>query len=75
MFKLLFLPVKLLIGFVKLSGLRGVLLLGIGVAIGLLVAPTSGDRLRAKLSARIQAIQDGRAAAPVGTVGAGTGSV
>ena len=53
MFKLLFLPFKLLIGFLKLSGVKGALLLAIGVGIGLLVAPQRGEVLRARLRARI----------------------
>lgn len=55
MFKLLFLPFRLAIGFLKLSGVKGVLLLGIGVAIGLLVAPQRGAQLRAQVQARVAA--------------------
>lgn len=53
MFKLLFLPFKLLIGFLKLSGVKGALLLAIGVGIGLLVAPQRGEVLRARLKAKL----------------------
>lgn len=54
MFPLIFLPVRLMRTFVRLSGVRGVLLLAIGVGIGLLIAPTSGARLRAKLMAKLE---------------------
>lgn len=53
MIKLIFLPIKVTRTFVRLAGVRGALLLAIGVGIGLLVAPTSGARLRAKLQARL----------------------
>ncbi len=53
MFKLLFLPIRLAFGFLKMSGLKGLLLLGLGVVIGLLVAPKRGAQLRADLQARL----------------------
>jgi hypothetical protein len=53
--KILLFPFKATRTFVKLAGVRGALLLAVGVAIGLLIAPTSGARLRAKLKARLQA--------------------
>lgn len=53
MIKLIFLPIKVTRTFVRLAGIRGALLLAIGVGIGLLIAPTSGARLRAKLQARL----------------------
>ncbi len=55
MLKILLFPLKATRTFVKLAGVRGALLLAVGVAIGLLIAPTSGARLRAKLKARLQA--------------------
>lgn len=55
MTKMLLFPVKATRTFLKLAGVRGALLLAVGVAIGLLIAPTSGARLRAKLKARLQA--------------------
>ena len=60
MFKLITFPVRAVRTFVRLSGVRGAILLAIGVGIGLLIAPTSGARLRAKLVARL----DERTAAP-----------
>jgi hypothetical protein len=52
-FTLLFLPFKLLKWFHKLSGVRGGLLLAIGIGVGMLVAPERGAVLRARLRARI----------------------
>lgn len=54
MFTLLFLPFKLLKWFLKLSGVRGGLLLAIGIGIGMLIAPERGAVLRARLRARIE---------------------
>ena len=54
MFKLLLLPFKLVIGFLKLSGVKGALLLAIGVGIGLLVAPQRGAVLRARLAQKLR---------------------
>lgn len=59
MFTLLFLPFKLLKGFLKLSGVRGGLLLAVGIAIGLLIAPQRGAVLRARLKARIDEARGG----------------
>ena len=53
MFKLLFLPVKLAFGFLKLSGVKGSLLLLLGIGIGLLIAPQRGAQLRARLRAKL----------------------
>ena len=53
--KLVVLPVKATRTFVRLAGVRGALLLAVGVGIGLLVAPTSGARLRARLRNRLEA--------------------
>jgi hypothetical protein len=54
MFTLLFLPFKLAIAFLKLSGFKGLLLLLLGVGIGLLIAPQRGAQLRAQLQARLE---------------------
>lgn len=53
MFKLILFPFRLVIGFVKFAGVRGVLFMAIGVGIGLLVAPQRGAQLRAQLQARL----------------------
>jgi len=58
-FTLLFLPFKLLKWFLKLSGVRGGLLLAIGIGIGVLIAPERGAVLRARLQARIEEARRG----------------
>jgi hypothetical protein len=72
MFRLLFFPVRLSLKILRLSlrvtGTSNALLLGIGVAIGLLIAPTSGAELRQ----RIQERMDERRG--LGPDGPGTGS-
>ncbi|MCU1452694.1 MAG: hypothetical protein JWN46_840 [Acidimicrobiales bacterium] len=50
MLRLPFLPFRLVRTFVKVVGFKNTLFLLIGVAIGLLVAPTTGAELRAKLA-------------------------
>lgn len=62
MFSLLLLPLKAIKWFVKLSGVRGGLLLLLGVAVGMLVAPERGAVMRARLRARIDEVRAGRAA-------------
>ncbi|MCU1498820.1 MAG: hypothetical protein JWM47_2773 [Acidimicrobiales bacterium] len=59
MFKLLFLPFKLAIGVCKLSGVKGTLLLLVGVGVGLLVAPQRGAQLRAQLLSRVNELRGG----------------
>jgi hypothetical protein len=61
-FSLLLLPLKAIKWFVKLSGVRGGLLLLLGVAVGRLVAPERGAVMRARLRARIDEVRAGRAA-------------
>ena len=61
MFTLITLPFKSARIFVRVAGIRGVLLLAVGVAIGMLIAPTSGARLRAKLKAKVEAATAGGA--------------
>ena len=61
MFTLLLLPLKAARLFVRLAGVRGALLLAVGVVIGLLIAPTSGARLRAKLKAKLEGASGGSA--------------
>lgn len=59
MFTILFLPFRLLRWFFKLSGVRGALLLGIGVGIGVLIAPERGAIMRERLKARLEELQSG----------------
>ncbi|MBX3314878.1 MAG: YtxH domain-containing protein [Actinobacteria bacterium] len=54
MISFLLFPFKLLRGFLKLSGVRGGLLLAVGIGIGMLIAPERGAVLRARLKARIE---------------------
>ena len=51
--KVLLFPVKTVVLFFKLSGVKGGLLFGLGVLIGLLVAPQTGPELRARIQARL----------------------
>ncbi|MCU1353020.1 MAG: hypothetical protein JWM05_2229 [Acidimicrobiales bacterium] len=50
MLKLPFLPLKLTRTAVKVVGLKNTFFLLLGVVIGLLIAPTTGAELRAKLA-------------------------
>lgn len=59
MFTLLFLPFKLIRWFLKLSGVRGGLLLAIGIGIGILIAPERGAVMRERLRARLEELQNG----------------
>lgn len=59
MFTLLFLPFRLIRWFLRLSGVRGALLLGIGIAIGILIAPERGAIMRDRLRARLEELQQG----------------
>lgn len=59
MFTLLFLPFRTVRWFLKLSGVRGGLLLAIGIGIGMLIAPERGAILRARLRARIEELRQG----------------
>lgn len=70
---MLLMPFKFARTFVRIAGIRGVFFLAVGVGIGLLIAPTSGARLRAKLRDRLAAagVELPSDAGPVGT-GAGT---
>ncbi len=54
MFKLLFLPFKLVRLGVKLAGVRNSLLILVGVGLGFLLAPERGAVTRARLQARLR---------------------
>ncbi len=56
--KVLLLPIKAIVLFFKLSGVKGGLLFGLGVFVGLLVAPQTGPELRARLQARLAGERD-----------------
>ena len=58
MVKVLLFPIRALQLFFKLSGVKGGLFFGLGVLIGLLIAPQTGAELRARLGARIAGSTD-----------------
>ena len=51
--KVLLFPFRAVVLFFKLSGVKGGLLFGLGVAAGLLIAPQTGAELRARIAARL----------------------
>ncbi len=53
MTKIVLFPVKTVRLFFKLSGVKGGLLFGFGVVLGLLIAPQTGAELRARLQAKV----------------------
>ena len=55
MFRLLFFPLRLVRLGIRVAGVRNSLLLLIGVGVGLLIAPTTGRDLRARLASRLAA--------------------
>lgn len=59
MFKVLLFPFRAIVLFFKLSGVKGGLLFGIGVFIGLLIAPQTGPELRARLASRFAEARNG----------------
>ncbi len=61
MIKLLTLPFKALFRFLRLSGVKGSLLLGLGVALGLLAAPQRGSVTRARLRLKLAELRAGAA--------------
>lgn len=59
MFSLILMPFRAIKWLVKLAGIRGFLLLLIGVGVGMLVAPERGTLMRARLRARIEEARGG----------------
>ena len=59
MFKVLLFPFRAIVLFFKLSGVKGGLLFGLGVFVGLLIAPQTGPELRARLLARLSDARNG----------------
>ena len=65
---ILLFPFKVLKWYLKLSGVRGALLLLLGIALGMLFAPERGAVLRARLRARMAEVKRGRVAEDVDPV-------
>ncbi len=59
MFRLLFSPVRMIRFGIRLAGFRNSLLIGIGIAIGLLIAPKPGAELRQDLASRLEERRSG----------------
>ncbi len=67
--RLLFSPVKIVLLLARVMGYNRFIVFLIGVFVGLLIAPTTGAELRARLKAEIEArTQGGGAGAPVGPI-------
>jgi hypothetical protein len=60
-FRLITLPLRLVRSVIRFVGLKNTLFTLIGVGIGLLVAPTAGRELRARLAAQLEERRTGRA--------------
>jgi len=56
--RIILVPVRTTRAFVRVAGLRGALLFLVGIAIGMLIAPTSGARLRARILDRLVPVSD-----------------
>jgi hypothetical protein len=68
-FRLLLFPLRLVRTVIRIVGVKNSLFLLIGVGIGLLVAPTTGQDLRARLAAQLESRRLGAGAAvePLGS--------
>jgi hypothetical protein len=65
--RLLFSPVKVVLLLARVMGYNRFVVFLLGVGVGLLVAPTTGAEMRARLQAQIQArTQGGGPGAPTG---------
>lgn len=61
MLKLVTLPVRALRTAIRVAGVRNSLLFGLGIAIGILIAPASGAQTRARLAHRLASVRAGDA--------------
>lgn len=59
LFRLLFSPVKVVLLVARTMGYNRFVVFLLGVGVGLLVAPTTGAEMRARLRAQIEARMDG----------------
>ncbi len=55
LFRLIFSPVRLGFAVARFLGFGRVVVFGLGVAVGLLAAPTTGAEMRARLMAEVEA--------------------
>ena len=53
--RLLFSPVKIVLLVARIMGYNRFFVFGLGIAVGLLIAPTTGAELRARLRAQVDA--------------------
>jgi hypothetical protein len=64
--RLVLASIRLVLGTIGLIGLKRLLALGVGVGVGLLMAPTSGEQLRERLAKEWEASRSGiRAKSPL----------
>jgi hypothetical protein len=67
--RLLFSPVKIVLLVARMMGYNRFIVFLLGVGVGLLVAPTTGAEMRARLRAEIEArTQGGGVGAPTGPI-------
>lgn len=66
--RLLFSPVKIVLLIARVMGYNRFIVFLLGVGVGLLVAPTTGAELRARLKAQVEARMQGAPGAPTGPI-------
>jgi hypothetical protein len=67
--RLLFSPVKIVLLIARVMGYNRFVVFLLGVGVGLLVAPTTGAEMRARLKAQVEArMQGGAVGAPTGPI-------
>ena len=65
--RLLFSPVKVVLLIARVMGYNRFVVFLLGVGVGLLVAPTTGAEMRARLKAQVEARTQGAPSAPHGS--------
>lgn len=66
LFRLLFSPLKIILIIARIMGYNRFVIFLLGIAVGLLVAPTTGAELRARIRAEVEARRAVSAVAPIG---------
>lgn len=66
--RLLFSPVKIVLLIARVMGYNRFVVFLLGVGVGLLVAPTTGAEMRARLRAQVEARMQGGPGTPVGPI-------